>query len=650
MVVAPFELSSAKPSPEALDIKLVRAIRQKVNLKQTKEGCTTLNDHQRPAARVERLVVCVLLRHHDLVPEAMAAAHDGATPEPLVKLWHAARKVRRWIVDQLPLYDDEPAPADAAEASSTDRRDSTDADEAADEAPPVARVVSRTEALAVERQVCAPLEKRLRFLLDAMAPALRVGRRRRRRRRRARARSERRRRRRGRCTGARAERREPAAVAWRERRGGGGGGGLRRDCGVPFAVGAIRRRRGYLQGRASAREAEFVAAGGGEGAAGGRRRGGQVARRAPPRSFPREARAAAAADWLAPGRIPTFLLGNSVVKYGQLTAEVLDFLDPRIRDGDARDAPPPLSKLSAEVERRAAAVAAATTALRALATALGSSRGWLRLPALSELARCSVMMRPPPTALHGAGRAAEREFTAALQSLFSRLVALLRGGSRRPSDTAPPSPFVSAATMHGGGYDERRLALQALLVPFAPDDVDWLRESQLLPAVQAAARARPDGPARRTLRWLLFDVVDGAAQPAAPASSVVPLRREPSESPAQTEWALGVLVSELERAADAPATEPPAHVLRLLQILAFTLPDAPREAAPPTVARLASPALLALARRLPPGGDASTLALRLLGRTGGAAQVGATVDELLADWRLALACRRRACRRRRRAR
>ena len=103
----------------------------------------------------------------------MAAAHDGATPEPLVKLWHAARKVRRWIVDQLPLYDDEPAPADAAEASSTDRRDSTDADEAADEAPPVARVMSRTEALAVERQVCAPLEKRLRFLLDAMAPACR---------------------------------------------------------------------------------------------------------------------------------------------------------------------------------------------------------------------------------------------------------------------------------------------------------------------------------------------------------------------------------------------------------------------------------------------------------------------------------------------
>ena len=40
----------AKPSPEALAIKLDRAIRQKGNLKQTKEGSTTLNDHQRPAA------------------------------------------------------------------------------------------------------------------------------------------------------------------------------------------------------------------------------------------------------------------------------------------------------------------------------------------------------------------------------------------------------------------------------------------------------------------------------------------------------------------------------------------------------------------------------------------------------------------------
>ena len=630
--------------PKALAIKLDRAIRQKGNLKQTKEGSTTLNDHQRPAARVERLVVCVLLRHHDLVPEAMAAAHDGATPEPLVKLWHAARKVRRWIVDQLPLYDDEPAPADAAEASSTDRRDSTDADEAADEAPPVARVVSRTEALAVERQVCAPLEKRLRFLLDAMAPACRES---------------------------------GGAV-------GGGGGGRERGASVGGVVeGAARARalsgtslppsRG-VSGEAAAAAAAF----GGTAAyrsLSAQSDGGEDTFKGAPRLAKQNSwqRAVAKAQlagggaedkWQGAlllarslekrarrlrrigshsGRIPTFLLGNSVVKYGQLTAEVLDFLDPRIRDGDARDAPPPLSKLSAEVERRAAAVAAATTALRALATALGSSRGWLRLPALSELARRSVMMRPPPTALHGAGRAAEREFTTALQSLFSRLVALLRGGSRRPSDTAPPSPFVSAATMHGGGYDERRLALQALLVPFAPDDVDWLRESQLLPAVQAAARARPDGPARRTLRWLLFDVVDGAAQPAAPASSVVPLRREPSESPAQTEWALGVLVSELERAADAPATEPPAHVLRLLQILAFTLPDAPREAAPPTVARLASPALLALARRLPPGGDASTLALRLLGRTlGGAAQVGATVDELLAKigaslWRAAAA-------------
>ena len=221
-------------------------------------GSTTLNDHQRPAARVERRRLPSLLRHHDLVPEAMAAAHDGATPEPLVKLWHAARKVRRWIVDQLPLYDRARRLADAAEASSTDRRD-VDRRRRGGRRGAAGRACGEPHRGARSRAPgCAPTGEAAALLArrdGARVP--RVGRRRRRAAAAARARSERRRRRRGRCTRARAEHAflpPSRGVSDRPRRRACFDGRLRRTG---------RRNHGGgeddLQGTASAREAEFVA-------------------------------------------------------------------------------------------------------------------------------------------------------------------------------------------------------------------------------------------------------------------------------------------------------------------------------------------------------------------------------------------------------
>jgi hypothetical protein len=59
-----------------------------------------------PTDRLERLVVCALLHQLDLLPEALAAAATvaaGGTPshEPLLRIWRAARKVRKWVGEQV---------------------------------------------------------------------------------------------------------------------------------------------------------------------------------------------------------------------------------------------------------------------------------------------------------------------------------------------------------------------------------------------------------------------------------------------------------------------------------------------------------------------------------------------------------------------
>lgn len=126
-------------------------------------------------ARLERLVACVLLHHHGLMDVAMAVAvtvGSGAetmvTSDMLKRIWQAARKVRKFVAEQLNKersiregVERKAARAKAAEAATEGRDDDGAVDEEED----------TFDAPAEEERIVAPLETRALFLLRAVQPA-----------------------------------------------------------------------------------------------------------------------------------------------------------------------------------------------------------------------------------------------------------------------------------------------------------------------------------------------------------------------------------------------------------------------------------------------------------------------------------------------
>jgi hypothetical protein len=121
-------------------------------------------------ARLERLVVCVLLYHHQLVDTALGVAHKlaqepppggsaGIQSEPekeLMRIWQAARKVRVWVAERknelIRLAEEASSPTDAG----------GDGLERGDDA---------LDPAIQEERIVAPLEKRALFLLRGLRPA-----------------------------------------------------------------------------------------------------------------------------------------------------------------------------------------------------------------------------------------------------------------------------------------------------------------------------------------------------------------------------------------------------------------------------------------------------------------------------------------------
>ena len=113
-------------------------------------------------ARLERLVVATLLKHHHLIPEAVSAAMGcGSTSETsavshhrLLLAWGAARKVRRYILRELHAF--------------KQGIDASGSEESADDSS--ARS-SAERCREYEISLCAPLERRAVFLLRQLLPA-----------------------------------------------------------------------------------------------------------------------------------------------------------------------------------------------------------------------------------------------------------------------------------------------------------------------------------------------------------------------------------------------------------------------------------------------------------------------------------------------
>jgi hypothetical protein len=114
--------------------------------------------------RLQRLVVCVLLRHHELISDAAAAGAAllgggtlGEMPEQLrlqlSKLWEAAYKLGRWVHGRV---------VDADYAATRDL------EALLPDAPRPAPFDRSKE----EERICLPIERRALFLLRSLNPAL----------------------------------------------------------------------------------------------------------------------------------------------------------------------------------------------------------------------------------------------------------------------------------------------------------------------------------------------------------------------------------------------------------------------------------------------------------------------------------------------
>jgi hypothetical protein len=179
-------------------------------------------------------------------------------------------------------------------------------------------------------------------------------------------------------------------------------------------------------------------------------------------------------------------------KYGQLTSEVLDFLEPDVREVSLL--PAGLKPLRAEMARRRDAVGAAVPALEALARALRTCHRSLRLPVLSELARSIGTLQLCSTSVLGCGHELSRSFRLAMHELYAALLAVLT------------TPSIGSA--------EARLVLQGLRLPYGRDDVAWIERSRLLEHIHGLASHAPDD-ARLTTYWVLSQVVHALGAPAA---------------------------------------------------------------------------------------------------------------------------------------
>lgn len=465
-------------------------------------------DDDGPSARLERYVVCALLRHHDLVAEATATAASGIPASPSLQLiWTAARKVRRWSQKQVQLGDLEASDEDALGGAVV---------ETSPETSEFSEAVRRAQR---EQAVCVPLMQRVAFLLHELAPA---------------------------SSGRAVE-----EVLVRQR--------TTSDAGS--LASPIRGRLSSQSNDSSiSRMASSRFRTDGAGSLDGKWEGAAKLARS------LEKRAKRLRRGTLRGRL------EWSAKYGPLTSELLDFIEPGVREV-ARPTAAGLLELKDEMDRRARAVALGRNALSCLAAAVSSSVATLRLAALSVLARRPAVLRPEPSELHGCGHDIETSFTETLHALLTRLAGLL----------ASPSRLTA----------EEDLVLRVLSMPLAAIDMPWLERTRLLVTVQASAHRRPLGFGRQTLYALLFSAV----------AACVSAGTEPWL------WVVETLVVELSE-----PRLPPKLRLRLLQLLVLLLPSADQPPPRAEVSRLATPTLIALLWQLPRDDPSVVLCLRLLGR------------------------------------
>jgi E3 ubiquitin-protein ligase HERC1 len=623
-----------------------------------------------PAARLERLVVCVLLRHHDLAPEAAAAATSGVQPsQPLPSIWAAARKVRRWVQKQLQLGDlGEEGGAESGGYRSDGGGEGSGSPPASSELRDAALREQR------EQQICSRLTGRALFLLSNVAPAF------------TRPTAE--------AIAAHAAPMPglahglavqapsglPPAMRPSALSIGIGGGGPNSPLlspklnsprlgstmlgsprfgpsspgpGSPMwrqfsprgsspHLTGVHRHSSWDRARSKLGSME-------QSATEGKWEGAVQLSRSLEKRAKRLRRGGSRYKGLMGHGVS--MPGEEHAKYGLLTSEVLDFIEPRVRAVAPAAAEPPLTALEGEISRRAHAVDLGTAALQAAEAALTSPRAPLRLAVLSGLARRSSLLRPEPSELHGCSHAVEARFTDALHALLGRLHALL--------------------TADGRSEAEALLVLHVLAMPLAAEDMAWLERSKLLGAVQAVARgghgrgasgpaagggasgvaggvansaAAGSGTGRASAGSLvagtsanggggrgsggaLGDVAGGDVvsnlpalpQPRAAAAARLALHSmlywatvayvsfgPMSES---WSWSLDVLLKEL-----ADESVPPTPRLRLLHLLALHLPPWPQRPATAEMSRLALPTLRSLYHSLPRDDPASVPCLRLLGR------------------------------------
>ena len=361
------------------------------------------------ARRLERLVICVLLYHHRVVDEAVLASASLPDTLPsgrLILLWQAARKVRRWVAARVREAVEQLKARHLAMQSSASKELTAEAE-------------AEIDVAAEEARLCAPLEGRASLLLTKLAPAV--------------------------TPEDSSELESPQDAAgekvssyidddpnYIDDAGADAPLSPMRVRSAPLAVAAVRESvqavplRGSRPKMATRGSWDRVQAklqlGNSADArwAGAREIVRTLGRRQ--KMLHRQNSQQKSIGGMQQGWCSRST-ALDVGKYGQLTSEVLDFIEPNVRGMTSRHTP--IAPLQAEIARRRSAVLAALQALEALTQVLYSPHEASRLAVVREMAMKSTLLRPAPRLLHGCGHNVDAAFQSALHALGDAMLARL---------------------------------------------------------------------------------------------------------------------------------------------------------------------------------------------------------------------------------
>ena len=268
------------------------------------------------------------------------------------------------------------------------------------------------------------------------------------------------------------------------------------------------------------------------------------------------------------------------IKYGRMTSEALDFIEPRIRMVSKVRAG--LPGLRTELHRRFGVVSAAHAAYEGLSSMLSDAPAVVRLPMLVELGRRPTLLCPPPPSVLGCGHDLMKRFHAARHRLYNVLVGLLSSSSASQA--------------------EQRLILSALQLPYSAHDIGWIESAGLIRLIRKVVADFPS-EASLALYSILASVVRAGVEGAGEAADAA----QPSRG--QPLWVAHELLEQITSVRVERTMR-----IRCLHLLVLWLPSTPDTPLGGELVQAAAPRLFSLASTIVDDDEVRMLCLRLIAR------------------------------------